>query len=247
MLNPHGVVPARGWRWIAEAFNVFRKAPVAWLLLNLVLVAIGWLLGKVPVAGDYILYLLAPIFVAGIMHACRELEAGGVVEVGDVFRGFRQNTNALAILGVAHLVGQLVISGLMLSIAGPEFQDVMRGKIPMDDPGLRTPEAQNRILLALMVSLSLYLPLVMALWFSPALVMLDNQPGLRSLALSLQACLRNILPFLVYGAASLALLLLALIPYGAGMVLWIPVMGLTMYTSYREVFAPRPPPAQAAA
>lgn len=237
-MNPSSVAPVRGWRWIADAFGVFRKAAVPWLLLNLVLVAIGWLLGKVPGAGDYLFYLLAPIFLAGIMGACRDLDAGGVVVVGDLFRGFRQNTTALVALGAAHMLCMLMIEGLIRSIAGPEFQNVMQGEIPVTDPSVRTPEVQNRILLAMLASLLLYLPMAMALWFAPALVMLDNQPPLRALALSLLACLRNLLPFFVFSAASSALFILALIPYAAGLVLWIPVMALTIYTSYRDVFAP---------
>lgn len=236
-MNPASVAPARGWRWIADGFGVFRKAAIPWLLLNLVLVAIGWLLGKVPGAGEYLFYLLAPIFLGGIMSACRDLDSGGAVEVGDLFRGFRQNTTALVTVGIAHLLCMLVIEGLIRNIAGPEFENVMRGEIPVTDPSVRTPEVQNRILLAMLVSLLLYLPMAMALWFSPALVMLGNQPPLRALALSLLACLRNLLPFLVFGLASSALFLLALVPYGAGLVLWIPVMALTVYTSYRDVFA----------
>ncbi len=235
----------RGWRWIVDAFVLFRKAAVSWLLLNVVLVAVGWLLGKVPGAGEYLFYLLAPIFIGGIMAACRNLQYGGMVAVADLFRGFRQNTSALVSLGVVHLLCMLLIEGLIRSVAGPEFLGVTRGEIPIDDPSVRTPEVQSRILLAMVVSLALYLPMAMALWFSPALVMLDNQPPLRALALSLLACLRNLLPFLVFSVASSALFLLALVPYAAGLVLWVPIMALAIYTSYRDVFtaASRPAPA----
>lgn len=235
-MTPAAMAPLRGWHWIAEAFALFTRAPLPWLVMNLVLMGIGWLLGKVPVAGGYVLYLLAPIFLGGIMHACRQLDGGGKAEAGDLFRGFRQNTYPLIALGVVHLAGQMVISGVMLNLAGPEFQGVMRGEIPMDDPSVATPQVQGRALTALLVALALYVPLAMSLWFSPSLVMLGGQPGWRALKLSIQACLRNLAPLLVYGAASTILLLLALLPYGAGLVLWIPVMGLTMYTSYRDVF-----------
>ena len=247
-MNPISVAPARGWRWIADAFAMFTRAAVPWLLLNLVLVAIGWLLGKVPGTGEYLFYLLAPIFLGGIMAACRDLEAGGAMAVADLFRGFRQGTTALLLLGVAHLVGMVVIEGLVRSIAGPEFVAVTRGEIPVTDPSMRNPEVQGRILLAMLVSLLVYLPMAMALWFSPALVMLDRQPPLRALALSLLACLRNLLPFMVFGLASTALLVLALVPpYAAGLVLWVPVMALAIFTSYRDVFPAVAPGVRAAA
>ncbi len=236
-------VPAgRGWQWIVEAFALFRKNPLIWLALNLILLAIGWVLGKVPVAGSYVLYLLAPIFLAGIMTACRDLESGIGVEIGHLFRGFRQNTAQLVTVGGVHLVGQVVISGLMLGIGGPEFQEIARGGA-MGDPAALSPETRDRILLALLVSLSLYLPLALAVWFSPALVILNSQQGFRAIVFSLIAGLRNILPFLVYSLASTVLLVLAVIPFGIGLVLWLPVMVLTMYTSYRDVFVAAAAPA----
>jgi hypothetical protein len=237
------VAPARGWGWIVEAFDIFRRNPLIWLVLNLVLVGIGWLLGQVPVAGSYILYLLAPIFLAGIMAGCRDLETGGDVEIGHLFRGFRQNTTHLVTLGGVHMVGQVVVAGLMLSIGGPEFQQIAAGSADAANPGTLPPEAQRRIVLALLAGMAVYVPLAMAMWFSPALVMLGEQPGFRALLISIQACLRNILPFLLYGVVSTLLFFLAVLPFGIGLVLWIPVMVLTMYASYRNVF---PAPAAAA-
>jgi hypothetical protein len=241
MMEIRSVPAGRGWSWITQAFALFGKAFLPWLVINTLLVAVGWLLGKVPGAGEYIFYLLAPIFLAGILAACRDLDAGGSVAVEDLFRGFRQNTTALVVLGVFHMGSLLAIEGLIRSIAGPEFQEVMRGTLPMTDPSMQSPEVQSRILLAMLAALSLYLPMAMALWFSPALVMLDNQPPLRALATSLRASLRNLAPFLVFGLASSALFLLALIPYGLGLVLWAPVMALAIYTSYRDVLRPAPP------
>lgn len=231
------VPPGRGWHWIVQAFALFRKNPLSWLSLNLILVAIGWVLGQVPVAGSYVLYFLAPIFLAGIMTACRDLESGAGIEIAHLFRGFRQNTRQLITLGTVHLGGQMLISALMLGIGGPEFQEFAQSG-QVGDPALLSEEARNRILLALLVSLALYLPLGMAVWFSPGLVMLDNQQGVRAIVFSVIAGFRNILPFLFYSLASTVLFVLAVIPFGIGLALWLPVMVLTMYTSYRDVFVP---------
>jgi len=43
-------------------------------------------------------------------------------------------------------------------------------------------------------------------------------------------------PLLLYSVVSSVLLLFAVIPFGLGLILWIPVMLLTIYTSYRDVF-----------
>lgn len=233
------VSAGRGWSWIVEAFALFRRNPLMWLTLNLILLGIAWLLGKVPVAGEHIVYLLAPIFLAGLMAACRDLERGNTIEIAHLFRGFRENTTPLVTVGGVHMVGQILVSGLMLSIGGPEMHEIMQGgeEAAANVP----PEVRGRILLALSVSLALYLPLAIAMWFAPAIVMLNGETGFRAMLLSLKAGLRNLVPFLVYSLASTALFVLAVIPFGIGLVLWVPVMILTMYTSWRDIVVPDAP------
>lgn len=51
-------------------------------------------------------------------------------------------------------------------------------------------------LLAMLFSSVLIIPLAMALWFAPALVMFNNMPPSDACKASLNACLKNIMPFL---------------------------------------------------
>ena len=180
------------------------------------------------------------------MSAAKDLESGQDIEIAHLFRGFRQNTSHLITVGGVYLVGQVVISGVMIMLGGPEFQQALKVGPEGIDPASITPEVATRILMALLAGMALFVPLAMATWFSPALVILDNQPGFAAMGDSVRACLRNMQPFLAYGVFSLLLLVVASIPFGLGLVLWIPVMMLTMYTSYRDVFATAAMPGQAA-
>ena len=57
---------------------------------------------------------------------------------------------------------------------------------------------------------------------------------------SFAGCLKNIVPFLVYGIVSMLLMVVATIPIFLGwLVLWPTVMG-SVYASYRDIFAPYP-------
>lgn len=242
-------VPAgSGWVWVTAAFGLFRRNPLIWTALNLVLLLIGAGLLMLPVIGAYVLYLLTPVFLAGIVSAAHELESGRDIEIAHLFHGFRRNSTQLVTVGGVYLVGQVLISGVMLTVGGPEFQQmVAKGMADVDATQL-TPEALSRITMAMLVGMALFVPLAMAIWFAPALVLLGNQPGFRAMVFSVMACLRNILPFLIYGVLTFLLLVLAVIPFGLGLILWIPVMLLSMYTSYRDVFtAPVEPGAPAAA
>ena len=50
------------------------------------------------------------------------------------------------------------------------------------------------------------------------------------------ACLKNLLPFLVYGVILFVLCLIAMIPIGLGMLIMVPVMMGSIYASYVEIF-----------
>ena len=90
-------------------------------------------------------------------------------------------------------------------------------------------------LLAFLVFLALIVPLVMAIWFAPALVVLNDMSAIDAMKLSFKACLANIVPFLIYGLVLVGLSILALLTLGLGYLVLLPVIYITYYTSYREV------------
>jgi hypothetical protein len=225
----------RGWGWIADAFGLFRRNPVIWLALHLVLFVIAFALAQIKVLGGYLIYLLTPLFLGGLMSACREAERGGEIEIAHLFRGFAENATQLVTVGGVYLVGNVLVTGVALTLGGAELQEVMKAAAEGGSAAL-DPAVTNKAAFAVMVSLALFVPLAMALWFAPALVVLDRMAAGRALVLSIQACLANMLPFLVYGAIMSGLLLAALLPAFVGLVLWVPIAMLSTYTAYRDVF-----------
>jgi len=58
--------------------------------------------------------------------------------------------------------------------------------------------------------------------------------------MSFAGCLRNILPFLVYGLVGFGLAIAATIPLFLGWLVLGPVVSASLYTSYRDIyFKPR--------
>ena len=76
----------------------------------------------------------------------------------------------------------------------------------------------------------------MAYWFAPVLVGLNNLTAVQAMKLSFVACLRNMLPFLLYGLIFMLLLIVAIIPFGLGLLVAVPLMMTSLYTSYVDVF-----------
>jgi uncharacterized membrane protein len=84
--------------------------------------------------------------------------------------------------------------------------------------------------------LALLLPLFMALWFAPALAVFHQQGPAEAMKNSFVACLKNVVPFLLYSVILLLLTFVASIPFGLGWLVLGPVLAASLYTSYRDIF-----------
>jgi len=92
------------------------------------------------------------------------------------------------------------------------------------------------LVLAGLIVFALLLPVFMALWFAPALAMFHQQGPAEAMKASFVACLKNVLPFLVYSVILLPLAFIASIPLGLGWLVLGPVLAASLYTSYRDIF-----------
>jgi uncharacterized membrane protein len=90
--------------------------------------------------------------------------------------------------------------------------------------------------LAMLVVVALSIPLYMALFFAPALIVLHNFKLGDALKTSFHACWRNMLPFLVWGIVVFGLAIVASLPLFLGWLLLGPVMLVSMYVAYRDIF-----------
>jgi uncharacterized membrane protein len=92
------------------------------------------------------------------------------------------------------------------------------------------------LILLILVWMALYAPLMAALWFAPALVVFHNVAPLDAMKMSFAACMKNIVPFLIYGLVFIVLFVVGAIPLGLGLLVVIPLMITSTYTSYRDIF-----------
>jgi len=92
------------------------------------------------------------------------------------------------------------------------------------------------VVLAVLVMLALLLPVIMAIWFAPPLVAFHGRGAIEAMQESFLGCLKNIVPFLVYGVVFMVLGILASIPLGLGWLVLGPVLAASAYTSYKDIF-----------
>lgn len=231
-MNTRSVAAGNGWQWIRGGFDLFRQNPVIWIALFFIYLLICMGMSIVPIIGPILVNLLAPVFMAGFMLGCQALESGEELEINHLFAGFKQNTAQLITVGGFYLAGMIVIAGVIFVTAGGAV-------LALGEPehAMQAGADADKLLLPLLLLLALMLPLIMAYWFAPTLVVFHGISAADAMKLSFAACLRNILPFTVYSLACMLLLLLAAIPLGLGLVVMIPTMTASLYVSYKDIFS----------
>jgi hypothetical protein len=223
------VLAGNGWQWIVDGFNLFKLNPGIWIVNLIILLVILMVLAFIPFIGQLATYILFPIFSGGLMLGCHTLMHDEPLEVGHLFAGFREKAGPLAVVGLLYLVGVIVVI-LVASVF------VGFGLLGALFTGGRPAMSITMLLLGGLIVLGLSVPLAMAIWFAPALVVFHDLPPTAALKQSFTGCLRNIVPFLVYGIMGLVIGIIATIPLGLGWLVWGPTLIASVYTGYRDIF-----------
>jgi len=225
------VPAARGVRWLGEAFALFRQRPLAWIALCAGWLAITFSLIIVPLVGGVIANFLQPVFFASFAITAYRQQAGEPVLMNNLFSGFKHNFRALVNLGALLLLAEIAIFALMallgMPIAGEgdrtftvqEYVEQLRGKEWI-----------------LAVGFLLTVIVKGALWFAPPLIAFHKMSTTHAMRWSLYAALSNLGAMMVYGACLLGLFFAAAIPWLLGFIVVIPMMVISTYIGYREVF-----------
>jgi uncharacterized membrane protein len=201
-------------------------------------------IGIVPILGGIAVQLLQPVIVAGFVAASHSLERGGNFELDHLFTGFKKNFGNLVLVGLFFMIGGFLILAVFVGIVGTTVGVGLLTGNP--EEALSTIMASAlAIVMGLLVMMALLVPLLAAYWFAPALVLMHDMQPLPAMRESFSACMRNFVPFLVYGIVMLFFALLAAIPFGLGYLVWVPVTMASLYVSYRQIFTEEPAPAPA--
>ena len=242
-----------GVAWLRDAYRMVSGARLPWLLLLFLYYLVLGLIDLVPLIGQIAAPILKPVFAVGFLAAAWSQERGGTPEPKQLFQGFRSNLWALIPLGAFLVVGiTLAVLGTALVDDG-KLLDVLSGKSKFDDALL----ADGQVQYAMLFAAACALPVMLALWFAPALVVFQDCSAPVALRSSLSAALANWKPIAVYGllvfflggmvpgiaTAVIALLVPASLAFTIALVLLLPYLFLFIatlhvsdYVSYRDIF-----------
>src|SRR3954470_6119323 len=222
------VVPAgHGWDWMVGGWNLFKKQPGMWIGLVVVAMVIFFVMAIIPFVGSLALMVLGPVFAAGVMLGCKALEDGGQLEIGHLFAGFKDKFGTLAAVGAIYLAAQVVIMVVVMLITGVSVFTLSSG-------GAGAGTAIG-IVLSILVMMALMIPVAMAVWLAPALVVLNDRGAVEAMKESFAGCLKNFVPFLLYGVLLFIASIIAAIPLFLGWLVLGPVFAGSIYASYRDI------------
>ena len=246
-----------GMAWLAQAYALFRQRRLSWVVLLLAYYILLLLLRAVPLVGPYAMTILKPVFAVGLLAAAWTQERGGTPALRLLFQGFRANLGSLLPIGLFFVAGITAAVFASSLVDGGKLLELMSNGGAMSEEEITTALGDSALQTGMLFSALLSVPVVIATWWAPALVVFQNAGAGRALLTSLRAALANWRPLAIYalavffyGAALpalvtgvIALILPAaiaptivvalLVPYA---IFFAATLHISDYVSYRDVF-----------
>lgn len=224
---------SRGASWIGEAFRLFGAAPFAWIAMCSGWAGISFALVLVPVIGLPIATFLQPPFFASFAIAAYRQSRGEKLTAGDLFLGFRRNLRALVNLGAVLLLANLLIFAIMVALGLPA---ALRGQQEITVEEYAGLIRDNFWIIGTGVALNVLVKAIV--WFAPQLIAFHGMDTVQAMRWSAYAMVSNLGALLTYACLLFLMLFAALLPapYILGLVIVLPVMAISTYLGYRDVF-----------
>jgi hypothetical protein len=222
--------------WVTSGWRAARTQPLLWLTVMVASAGFATLIFVLPLLRP-LAVLLAPLIVGALMVAQERLRIGKPVSTGEVVAAVVQHRNALFAIGLysaaimaigyVFLVATLNLSLLASVMAtGVHSLSITYG----GDDGVRGA-------LESMVITPIFIIAMASAWFAPALVMLHEVAPFDAMTASLNGVARNWPTALVYFVAMTGAVWLApQVPLRASALVLIPLLLLSIYGGYRDLF-----------
>lgn len=263
--EPARVAAGHGLLWLKRALALFLLEPWKWTGMYVVMFLILAAIGFIPFVGGLVNQIAAFVLAGGLLLGAERLSEGDGLEFSHLFEGLRHHRNQLLLAGVLYLLGSILIVLLAFMPLGAGAFTFFALDGGASGGYAAMEQHWPLLILAVLIGSVLYVPLMMAFFFTPALIAVAGLTSIASIKLSLKATVENWKAFLVYGLAltvlgivlmvgftlisgftsstafggSAVMFILAFFFLLAIIALAIPAMvvfGLSIFTSFRDIF-----------
>lgn len=227
------------WRWLRLGVRDFLRCPGIGLFYGACFMVMGWALMKVyESAPAYVLalsagfLLLGPFLCLGLYRASQSLERGEKPDFGDSLLAWDTRTGALAIFGFVLLVLEMLWGRAALVVFAVSFDgmpDFKGSVLALLDP-------ENLGFIAAYVAVgAVFAGLIFAISVVAMPMILDRQVDAITAGLtSLRLVLTQPGVMLLWGALITLLVVAAMLPWFAGLLVAGPVLGHASWHAYRS-------------
>lgn len=227
---------AHGLEWITAGWKIFRREPGLLVLLFLIFILIIFLIGLIPIVGQLLALLITPALSGGLLLAVETTVRGQSPTFELLFAGLTDplRRNRMLTLGVWTLIINILVM-LCAMLIGGSFVMSLIGFGAVGGPTMAGTSAGIG-LFGLLLALLLGLIYAAALFFAIPLVMLAGMEPMAALKLSLSANLHNLGAWLIFGVVYVVLIIVAMIPFGLGLLIVGPISIASTYCAYVDTF-----------
>jgi hypothetical protein len=240
-------------RWNKESFKLFKKTPNQSLMLSLAYLFIFMLLPSMPMIQIFSIasILIWPIFLVFAVNFYKTHDKNKEENFLAVFEKIKPRLATLLMLGLICLI----YAGMVTMVLNSEMQ----GFIQLSENNNELVTVINNFVPMIGKLILLLLPLLMATWFSPMLIVYNNYSLFKSIKSSIAGCLMYIFPlglsWLIFSTTAILFMLLcglligslasflpAIGPSLMGAIIFFALLVITsvmfafQYISYRDIF-----------
>jgi hypothetical protein len=240
-------------RWNKESFKLFKKTPNQSLMLSLAYLFIFMLLPSMPMIQIFSIasILIWPIFLVFAVNFYKTHDKNKEENFLAVFEKIKPRLATLLMLGLICLIYAAMVTMFLNS--------EMQGFIKLSENNNELVTVINNFVPMIGKLILLLLPLLMATWFSPMLIVYNNYSLFKSIKSSIAGCLMYIFPlglsWLIFSTiailfmlscglliGALASLFPAIGPSLMGAIIFFALLVITsvmfafQYISYRDIF-----------
>jgi len=221
----------RGPAWIGDAWRILKAQPGMWAAA-LILMFVAWIVVQMIPVVNFFAGILAPFGYAAIALAANEQRRAGTFELKVLLGGFEKHAMPLLGVGLTTLLASIVFLIVLAIFLGGDIVRAMAGGGNPDPSAFLS----TKFWLAFLIGFLVMLPIAFATYLAPQLIVLHKQPAIEAMKMSLAGCAKNILPGIVFAICAMLLVFASMIPLLLGLLITMPIMAITSYTVYRDIF-----------
>lgn len=221
--------------WFKSGWTIFINNPLQWVLILVVFFICSLICGLIPLLGSFIFLLISPALIAGIFLATEKSAQGHKIDVSDLFSVIKDASQRTPffLLGLLSLGLNIAV---MLLFAIPLMGLVGLQQVSSIE-GVMSILVGGTGIISIGLIFAFIIIYIMAMIYAIPLMLFAKQGIKQALILSLKASVSNVLPMFVASIIYFLLIIIAIIPFGLGFFILVPVTFGSLYVSYKDIYS----------